>query len=93
MDIEVVEREENLALDREELELKINHTKEETPKRSEVKAKLAAEEGVDEELIIINELHTKYGASETSGYVKIYDNKDSLKKVENEHIIERNTGE
>ncbi|PTD94441.1 30S ribosomal protein S24e [archaeon SCG-AAA382B04] len=93
MDINVTENEKNEALDREEVKLNITHSEESTPKRSEVRAKLAAEQGVKEELIIINELHTDYGNSETKGYVKIYDDKERLEEIENKYTIERNLGE
>lgn len=93
MDINIVEKEKNPALNREELELEIKHNGESTPKRSEVRAKLAAQEGYNEELIIINELHTKYGGSETRGYVKVYENKEKLNEIENDYAITRNLGE
>ncbi len=93
MEINITEEKENKALSRKELELEVNHRGDPTPKRSEVRAKLAAEEGIEEDLIIVSELNTEYGAALSKGSVKVYDDKESLENIENEYSLERNLGE
>lgn len=93
MEIKINERNKNAALNREEIKFKITHFGEKTPKRNEVRSKIAAEEGMDKDLIIIDELNTENGSPNTKGYLKVYEDKESLKDIENEYLIERNVGE
>ncbi|OKY78226.1 MAG: Ribosomal protein S24E [Candidatus Methanohalarchaeum thermophilum] len=90
MQIKIIETKENPVLDRKELKIDIDHVSEPTPSVDEVKAKLAAEESLDKELIIVDEINTEFGSNRSNGYIKVYEDTDSLKKVENQYMLERN---
>ncbi|WGI16987.1 hypothetical protein [Methanonatronarchaeum sp. AMET-Sl] len=93
MEIDIVERKENPAVKREEIKFKIDHMGNATPTRSEVKAKIAAEEDLTKSLLIVDSLKTKTGLGITEGYAKLYTRMDDLKEIEQKHIIERNVNE
>ncbi|RZN60826.1 hypothetical protein [Methanonatronarchaeum sp. AMET6-2] len=93
MEIDIFERKENPAVKREEIRFKIDHMGNGTPTRSEVKAKIAAEEDLTKSLLVVDNLKTKTGLGVTEGYAKIYTRMDDLKEIEQDHIVERNTTE
>ncbi|OUJ18638.1 Ribosomal protein S24E [Methanonatronarchaeum thermophilum] len=93
MEIDIVERKENPAVKREELKFKVDHMGNATPTRSEVKAKIAAEEDLTKSLLVIDSLKTKTGLGITEGYAKVYTRMDDLKEIEQDHIVERNVNE
>jgi small subunit ribosomal protein S24e len=42
------------------------------------------------ELVIIARMNSEFGKRETKGYAKIYETAERLKRVETEHIVQRN---
>ncbi|HID09091.1 TPA: 30S ribosomal protein S24e [Candidatus Micrarchaeota archaeon] len=88
MEIKVASERENPLLGRKELWIVVRSK--ETPKRSELKTRLAAELGVDEKLIIVDRIKTMAGTPEVEAYVKIYKDEEFLQKIEPRHKIEKN---
>ncbi len=89
MEITIVEDKKNPLLKRREIKFKINHDTE-TPKRNDVKTKLAAMLNAKQELVVIERMKSEFGKRETLGYVKIYASGEHLKRIERPHIVERN---
>jgi len=90
MKIKIVKKEKNLLLDRLEVEFEIDAPAE-TPKRLEVRSKLAALVNHDENLMIIKAINQKTGVKISVGTAHAYNDLETLKKVEPEHLIKRNT--
>ena len=63
--------------------------KEKIPKRDSVIEKLSKEFSTDRSLVIVDNLKGTFGMPVTDGYVKVYDDMDSLKKSEPDYILKR----
>ena len=88
MEIKIKGKKENVLLNRIEIEADINHFKEPTPTRKQVKEKLAAMLSVDKELVVIHKLEQTFG-SLTKCSAVVYKNKSDLEKTEQEHLLKR----
>ncbi|MDN5358164.1 MAG: small subunit ribosomal protein S24e [Candidatus Diapherotrites archaeon] len=88
MEIKIASERENPLLGRKEMWVVVRAK--ETPRRAELKTRLAAELGVDEKLIIIDKIRTIAGTSDSEVYVKVYKDEEYLNKIEPKHMIERN---
>ena len=89
MKVEIVEKSENPLFQRVEIKLKVDHAGEPTPKRLDVRAQLAAQLGVAEELIVIEKLAGAYGRQEASGIARAYSSKERLEALEPKYILAR----
>ncbi len=89
MDIEIISKKENPLLNRTELKFNIS-ADDATPSRSEIKNKLVAMLDSSQELLIIDNIETKYGTTDCTGYAKIYETLERAKQIEFEHVIARN---
>ena len=90
MELEVVSRKENPLLGRIEIQFKISHSKEQTPKRDDVKLELANMVNSKKDQIVIDKMKTIFGKAETIGYAKVYDKKELAKKIERDYKLVRN---
>ncbi|NHJ31629.1 MAG: 30S ribosomal protein S24e [Asgard group archaeon] len=90
MKIKVIEKKTNNLLDRLEVHFEVDSDKE-TPKRLEVRSKLAAMINYDENLVIIKGIHQETGNRRSKGIAHAYKTVDNLKHVEPEYLIKRNT--
>ena len=89
MELEIIERNSNPLLSRQEVHVVIKHDSDSTPKRNQVISSLSKELKAKKDLIIIDYLKNQYGKSETKGYAKIYDTKDSMKLIETKPSLAR----
>jgi small subunit ribosomal protein S24e len=90
MEIEVISKKENPLLDRLEVNFKITHPKEITPKRKDVRDEIAALLKVKKDQIVIDHMNTEFGKPETIGYAKIYGSKEGAQKIETKAVLKRN---
>ncbi|ADP77239.1 Ribosomal protein S24e [Methanothermus fervidus DSM 2088] len=90
MEINITEEKRNELLKRKEIKFECLHSGEPTPKRVDVRDKLSSILDVNKELIVIDTLEPRYGEGRCVGYAKIYDSKESLEEIEQEHIIRKN---
>lgn len=82
MEIEILRKKENQLLERTEIEFKVKHSKEKTPKRLDVRDVLANLLKESKDTIIIHSMIPEFGKSETTGYAKVYKSKDKALKIE-----------
>ncbi|HID73570.1 MAG TPA: hypothetical protein EYP43_00815, partial [Thermoplasmata archaeon] len=68
MEIEIISQRENVLLDRLEVEFRLAHPKERTPKRSVVRGQIAEALGVPKGQVIVDHMKTEFGISRTRGY-------------------------
>lgn len=73
MNIEVTNRERNELMNREDMELSINHTGEPTPSNDKVRRKLAAEQDLDPTTILVEHVYSSTGRGLSQGIVKVFD--------------------
>ena len=90
MKIKIVEKNTNKLLDRLEVKFEIESTAE-TPKRLEVKDKIAAMVNYDSSLVIIKTIDQQAGSRKSVGIAHAYKTQENLRHVEPEHLIKRNT--
>jgi ribosomal protein S24E len=89
MELEIVEKNDNPLLHRQEVQMVIRHENRGTPKRMEVIQNLSEQLKAKKDLIIIDHMKNKYGKTETHGYAKIYANVEALNRIETEPSIAR----
>ncbi len=90
MNIKIINQEKNPTIGVDEIFFKVEHKMEPTPARSEIRAKMIAENDFDENLFVVNKLSTETGVGITEGQARIYENLKDLVETENDYIIHRN---
>ncbi|MHA1212859.1 MAG: 30S ribosomal protein S24e [Candidatus Heimdallarchaeota archaeon] len=90
MKIKILEKKNNKLLDRMEVSFQVD-SEAETPRRLDVKAKLAALINHDDNLLIIKGIHQIRGMKKSKGIAHEYSSIEDLKRVEREYLINRNT--
>jgi len=89
MKVEIVEKSENPLFQRVEIKFKVDHAGEPTPKRLDVRAQVAAQLGVSQELVVIDKLAGAYGKQEASGIARAYGSKERLAALEPKYLLVR----
>ncbi|HIH10513.1 MAG TPA: 30S ribosomal protein S24e [Candidatus Diapherotrites archaeon] len=91
MRIDIVKKQENVLLGRQEIEFAVKEVNA-TPSRKELRQKLAALINADEKNMVVDVFATKYGTSEFGGVCRVYKNDKDLKRTELEYVVHRNFG-
>jgi len=89
MEIDIIAEDDNPMLHRTDVRFEVHHD-EATPSRLSVRDSLAAKLNKDAEEVVVHELDTKFGMRKTVGYAKVYDEAEFARKVEQDHMLERN---
>ncbi|RLI03159.1 30S ribosomal protein S24e [Candidatus Bathyarchaeota archaeon] len=90
VEVKIVNDYKNILIGRREINFEILHEKSSTPKREEVKEKIAAKFGVKPEQVYILSMKTKTNSWITVGVAHIYDSEERAKLILPKHIIARN---
>lgn len=90
MEVEIISKKENPIFERMELNFKVSHPKEVTPKRKDVRDEIATQLKVQKDRIVIDNMKPEFGKPETLGYAKIYKTKDDAVRVESDAVLKRN---
>jgi len=88
MDFEFIRDEENGLLNRRELDFVLTFEGA-TPSRRTILGKLCALQNVKESLVVLDSIKTSFGKQELTGYARIYEDEESLKRVEPAHLVAR----
>jgi small subunit ribosomal protein S24e len=88
--IEIDNKKPNALMDRTEVSFKADHRGEGSPKRADVKAKLAEALAVSKDKVVIDHMETEFGLGVSVGYAKVYGSAESAKKFEKNYIQARN---
>jgi small subunit ribosomal protein S24e len=89
MRVEIAEKVENPLLRRTEIKFRVDHSGSPTPKRLDVRAQLASQLGVPEELIVIDKLASMYGRQMASGIARVYGSREWLEALEPKYLLMR----
>jgi len=81
MQVKITEKKEEKILSRISVKAHIIFDKA-TPSAEEVKKALASELKSDENLVVVNEIYTKYGKPEADVYAYVYTSKEEMQKIE-----------
>jgi small subunit ribosomal protein S24e len=90
MDVDVVNRKPNPLLEREEVEFTVSHEGEPTPSLAEIRKVLRAKLNSKADLTVVDSVYSHFGKSNSSGFAKVYKNKEMLEKIEAKHVLNKN---
>ena len=90
MELKILEKKDNPLLHRVEVKFEVSHPKSKTPSRDEVRNLLTANLNADKNRVILDNMHTPFGSTTTTGFAKIYDDVENAKKIEPDYILIRN---
>ncbi len=88
MEIVIKEEKENPLLSRVEIVVDITHNGA-TPRKLEVRDKIAALKDVDKLTVVVDRLVSKFGARESTAFIKIYKTREDLIKYENKAKLKK----
>ena len=89
MKVEIIEKAENPLFKRTEVKFKADHAGGPTPKRLDVRAQLATQLGVAEELVVIEKLASTHGRQVASGIARAYSSREQLEGLEPKFLLQR----
>lgn len=90
MKIEIESKKPNALMDRTEVSFMADHHGEGSPKRADVKAKLAEMLAVNKDKVVIDHMESEFGMGVSKGYAKVYGSTESAKKFEKNYLLARN---
>ncbi len=88
----VEKRVKNEVIGRDELFLRIYHIGSSTPSRKELRSAIASLLGSKENLVVVRNVSTPYGAGYAMARVHVYDSEDVMKRIELKYILDRDAG-
>ncbi len=88
MKVEIISKQKNALLHREEIKFEINKAKI-TPSRKELRDQIAAMCNANSELVIVDDIKHSFGTDYVSGKSRIYENKEYLSKIELAYKVKR----
>lgn len=91
MEVKIIDQKENKLLNRLEIVAIVNHPKEATPKREEIRKRIAAIMGKNPDLVVIRKILSFFGWPKSKVLANIYENKEDLLKLEPKYILKRNS--
>ena len=90
MNLEIISKEKQPLFSRQEIKFAVSESK--TPKKEEVRKKIAALHNAKEDAVVIERISNRFGEKRFEGTAKIYDSKEKMEELEPEHILARNFG-
>ncbi|OPY31820.1 MAG: 30S ribosomal protein S24e [Methanomassiliicoccales archaeon PtaU1.Bin124] len=89
MNFEIESKKQNLLQKRWEVIFKIEHKGAPTPKRDEMRQKVAEALNAKKEAVVIDHTNTDTGIGISTGYAKVYENVEAVKKSEKHYLLVR----
>lgn len=90
MDIKIRDKIENKLYNRVELILIIEHPGEATPKRDDIKSRVAAMFNHNEKLVVVKKILTEFGKNRSIAKVYLYNEEKDMMRIEPKYILKRN---
>ena len=88
MEAQITTVKENPLLDRREVKVNLTHEGEQTPSREDVKNRVAAENGLDEDKVEVDTIYTGFGKNNSEATLKIFQEFEYDEELEQETIEE-----
>jgi ribosomal protein S24E len=73
MEAQITAVKENTLLDRREVQVQLDHEGEGTPSEEDVKSRVAAENGLDEDEVEVDSIYTGFGKNSSRAYLKVFE--------------------
>jgi ribosomal protein S24E len=89
MELKFLNEKENPLMHRKEIEFIVEHIKEKTPTRKEIKEMLKALKDYDPNLVVIKKIKNVYGIGKDKVLAFVYENKEFMKKIEDDYLFKR----
>ena len=89
MELKFLNEKENPLMHRKEIEFIVEHVKEKTPTRKEIKDMLKALRDYDPNLTVIKKIENVYGIGRDKVLAFVYENEEIMKKIEDNYLFER----
>jgi small subunit ribosomal protein S24e len=86
---EIESKKQNVLQQRWEVMFNVEHIGAPTPKRDELRQKVAEAMNTKKELVIIDNTVTETGTGLSSGYAKVYESIEAIKKAEKHYMLVR----
>ncbi len=90
MEIEILEKSDNVLLERTEIKAKVKHPKEATPARKALSDALKEALGLKKEVLVVDNVGSSFGKNESMLFAKVYKKAETARKVEAKHVLKRN---
>ena len=90
MEIDIVEKHDNILLERTEVKVKVKHPKEATPSRKVISEALKEALGLKKEVLVVDSMESHFGRDETELFAKVYKTLEKARYIEEDHILKRN---
>ena len=90
MEIKILNEKDNRLLKRKEYEAVIFHNSEPTPKRIEVRDRVAALANAEPERTVVCKIDTEFGWGHSKLTFRVYDNPEIMKQIELAYLLKRN---
>jgi small subunit ribosomal protein S24e len=90
MEIEILSKQENKLLNREEIRFVVRFEKGTTPVRDAVREELQRLLKVKEGVVVIDHMKTEFGRRQARGYAKLYPTLEDATRWERKHVLVRN---
>ncbi len=90
VDIEITEKRDNPLLKRVDVRFRIVHLGVATPKRDDVREKLAAMMNANKGVVVVDHMTSRFGRGESVGFAKVYTSQDVMPRIERMYILKRN---
>ncbi|KAI5185977.1 small subunit ribosomal protein S24e [Nematocida homosporus] len=87
--VKILEKRQNLLLDRTELVLSVYHPQGSTPTKKAVAKQISEQLNVAVDNIIVRDCSTRFGTHITSATAKVYTKKASLERIEHKFVLDR----
>jgi ribosomal protein S24E len=88
MEAQITAVKENPLLDRREVQVQVDHEGEGTPSEEDVKSRVAAENGLDEEEVEVDSIYTGFGKNISKAYLKVFEEFEYDEELQEETIDE-----
>ena len=88
MEAQITAVKENPLLDRREVQVQVDHEGEETPSEEDIKSRVAAENGLDEDEVEVDSIYTGFGKNTSKAYLKIFEEFEYDEELQQETIDE-----
>jgi len=92
MNIQVISKTKKPLLSREDVVARIEFTGTTTPARKQMREALASSLGADAKLVSLVKVSNEFGSPSVKVDLRVYENEEAFKKLEEKHLAERETG-
>ncbi|MBW3011679.1 hypothetical protein KY311_00695 [Candidatus Woesearchaeota archaeon] len=92
MNTEIISKEKNALLSREDVVAKIDFSGAATPSRKQIIDALASKLNAKQNLIVIKKIDTSFGSASAKVTAHVYDNEEVMAGLKPQHIGKRDTG-